>query len=849
MSRAARFFLWPLFFSAFLMAGNAADFDLAKAKALFIKGDYDNVIEQAEAAIKARERGEDWPMLQAEALWMTGQYPKAKEAIKSAQRYNYYSVRIRLLAWKIYRSAGDTDAARAALDEINSLGSNRRWGYRDPLDLIALGEAAVLMNADPRIVLDNFFQPVKKSDPKMREVYLAIGNLALQKHDFALAGKSFGEGLKQLPGDPDLLAGMAAALSPSDRKEMLNTLEEVFQANPNHIAARLLLVEHLVDAEEYGDAEKELEKIEAVNPNRPEMWAYRAVIDHLRNNFEKEKEDRERGLKYWPANPEVDYIIGRKLSQKYRFAEGADYQRQAMKFDITFLPAQTQLAQDLLRLGDEDDGWRLAERVNKMDGYDVTAYNLVTLHDSMNAFVTLTNADFILRMSAHEADVYGAEALNLLERARTNLTRKYGLDLKIPTTVEIFPQQKDFAVRTFGIPGQEGYLGVCFGNVITANSPAIRTMNWNSVLWHEFCHVITLNLTKNKMPRWLSEGISVYEERRAEPRWGEQMNPEYREMILDGKMKPIDDMSSAFMAPPSGTYLQFAYYQSSLVVEFLVERYGLDSLRAILKDLGEGKEINKAIAAHTDSLDHLQKDFEAFAKSAAENFGPDSVWEKPKRDGDGAIELTWAASHTNNFFVVRDKAGRALERGNTNEAIQLLERCVKLYPGQRGADTAYAELAAIYRSRNQAESEREILRQWARSEDEAAPALRRLLQLDGDDPKLLRRDASDLLQINPLISDPYEALAKADEKSGDKSGAIQNYKTVLKLDPDDPAEAHFHLARLFEGSDSQQARRHILLALEEAPRYRAAHKLLLKIESEEGGNEKISRDSAEREKK
>ena len=39
--------------------------------------------------------------------------------------------------------------------------------------------------------------------------------------------------------------------------------------------------------------------------------------------------------------------------------------------------------------------------------------------------------------------------------------------------VEIFPQRKEFAVRTFGLPGADGLLGVCFGRVITANSPAV----------------------------------------------------------------------------------------------------------------------------------------------------------------------------------------------------------------------------------------------------------------------------------------------------------------------------------------------------------------------------------------
>jgi tetratricopeptide (TPR) repeat protein len=408
----------------------------------------------------------------------------------------------------------ELEEASNLLDDINSLGASRRWGSnRTPADMVALGEAAVLLGADPKLVLDNFFNPIKKSNPDLREVYLATGDLALQKHDFALAGKSFQEGLKKFPKDPDMLYGLAEALAPDDRKEMLKALDAVFDANKNHIKAHLLVAGHLIDAEEYEESAKQLDKIEAINPNRPEMWAYRAVIAHLKNDAEGEQKARDAGLKFWTNNPEMDHLVGKKLAQKYRFAEGARYQRQALKSDPRYLPAKGQLANDLLRLGDEDEGWRLAEDVSRADAYDISAFNLVTLHDTVSRFAVLTNEHFTLRMSKNEAEIYGPQALELLDKARATLTKKYGLDLTNNVTVEIFPQQKDFAVRTFGMPGGEGYLGVCFGNVITANSPSTHKMNWNSVLWHEFCHVVTLHLTLNKMPRWLSEGISVYEER------------------------------------------------------------------------------------------------------------------------------------------------------------------------------------------------------------------------------------------------------------------------------------------------------------------------------------------------
>src|SRR4029077_16209824 len=218
------------------------------------------------------------------------------------------------------------------------------------------------------------------------------------------------------------------------------------------------------------------------------------------------------------------------------------------------------------------------------------------------------------------------------------------------TIVEIFAEQKDFAVRTFGMPGNPGYLGVCFGSVVTANSPAVQhghPVNWQAVLYHEFCHVITLQMTKNKMPRWLSEGISVYEEGQQNPAWGQRMTPKYREMILGDDLTPVSKLSGAFLDPKSEMHLQFAYYESSLVVEFLVQRFGLDKLKAILGDLGQGMPINEAIERNVSqtrlndllransgetngAMERIDQEFAAFARERAEKLAPGLDWEKPE---------------------------------------------------------------------------------------------------------------------------------------------------------------------------------------------------------------------------
>src|SRR5262249_38862612 len=147
-------------------------------------------------------------------------------------------------------------------------------------------------------------------------------------------------------------------------------------------------------------------------------------------------------------------------------------------------------------------------------------------------------------------------------------------------------------------------------------------------LWHEFCHSVTLTKTRNKMPRWLSEGISVYEEGQQDPAWKTALNPQFREMILGDELTPLSQLSAAFLAPKSAHHLQFAYFESALAVEFLVQSAGMDGLKGILDDLGAGKTINESLPARTRmSLDQLDGAFARFAREKAEATARGMTWE------------------------------------------------------------------------------------------------------------------------------------------------------------------------------------------------------------------------------
>lgn len=803
-------------------------------------GDYADVIESASKALeKPSARGEDWSLLLIESLMTVGKYPEAHTALTNALAKNNRSIRLRWIGQDVVRYNGRSEEAGAYLNQIGTLVRSRPTFYSEPPDFVVVGRMALGAGADPKDVMSRVFEPLQKASPEYREIYLTRGELALAKHDFDLAAKAFAAGLKQHPDDPDLHYGMALAFQNGDREQMGDSLQAALKKNPRHLPSLLLLANHKIDAEEYEVVGKLIEEVRSVNPWHPEAWAFTAVLAHLRNDMAGEAAARATALRFWTNNPRVDHLIGLKLSQKYRFKEGAERQRASLAMDPAYLPAKAQLASDLLRLGNDPEGWRLAQEVNQADAYDVTAYNLVTLRDSVAKYATLTNRYFVVRMAAREADVFGARVLELLTRARETLGAKYGVAIQDPTTVEIFQEQKDFGVRTFGMPDNPGYLGVCFGRVITANSPSATkgmSVNWEAVLWHEFCHVVTLQYTANRMPRWLSEGISVYEELQENKAWGQRMTPRYREMIFKGELTPISKLSGAFLAPKTPFHLQFAYYESALVVEFLVERYGLDKVRAILGDLREGVEINASIAKHTAPMSGLEKDFGEYATARARALAPGLDFEKPKSGGFGsALAAPTIAPATlgraTNYWVLMQQAQELVSTKKWAEAKAPLQQLLTLYPAQTGKDSAYPLLSHVHRVLGETNEELAVLRRYAAEDDEASDAYLRLAELGaaaGDWPEV-RRNSERFLSVNPLVAAPYRYLALAAENQGQPAAAIAAHRTLLLLDPPNPSEVHYRLARLLHQTGDAGAKRQLLMALEDAPRHRAGLELLLEL--------------------
>ncbi|MEC9080625.1 MAG: tetratricopeptide repeat protein [Verrucomicrobiota bacterium] len=836
-----RFFPYCMLFVLFCLAlGQVQAATLKEAREFYAIGEYAKAIESCEKAISEKEYDTDWRLLLLRARLSIGRYPEAARfATELLENYRYrLNAEALWLFHLAYESNGDSEKATQMLQAILQFLNGRRT-MSDENTIVFLGRAALKSNGyDPKQVKENLYDRVLKSDPENREALLAVGELALAKRDFKLAGETFTRAVGYYPEDADLLHGLAKAYAESDPSQMEEPLHTAMFINPDHVPSLLLQAHNQADAEQYDVANGILKAIFKVNPHHAESWALQAAIHNVRNEPEKAKAARASGLKFWKTNPLVDHEIGKKLSSKYLFAEGAEHQRQALQFSKDYIPAKTQLAQDLLRLGEEDEGWKLAAEAHEADGYDVTTFNLLTLYDSLKNYVTIERNGFLLRMTRDEEALYGAEVIDLLTEARELFSKKYDTQIEDPVIVEIFPEKKDFAVRTFGIPGGDGYMGVCFGKLITANSPKSLVgfqQNWQSLLWHEYCHVITLQKTRNRMPRWFSEGISVYEERLRHSSWGEQMTPEYRDFILNGEMTPIERLSMAFLVPKSPEHVQFAYYQSSLVVEYLVNNFGEACIGNILSDLGEGIFINIALEKHTVTMTELEEGFTAFAIGLAKAFASEADLTKPTplevNPLDKNAIVGWLESNPDNIWALNTTSANLVEEKNFIDAVPLLERSIRLHPRQRGGGSPYGMLARAHRELGQPEEELAVLEQWAAIEDAATKLYGRLMEVQAqrEDWVAVQRLAKRFFSANPLSPIAHRYMALSAQQTGNKTATIRPLKRLLLLDPADPVDLHFRLATALADTEPGEAKRHALQALEDAPRFRAAQKLLTRL--------------------
>ena len=677
------------------------------------------------------------------------------------------------------------------------------------------------------------FRDAVKANPEDPHLRVRWGYLFIDTYQQGEAAKLFQEALDIDKDYAPAKLGAATVMSGRFEGKAFELAKEALDSDPNFIDALVLMAGMAIEEEDLDRADQYLddglEKATELEASPLELYSLKASIDLLRGNVETEWTGK--ALAYNPIYGQIfaDAAHYHVITRRYR--EAAALLQQAVQIDPALWSAHADLAVNLLRLGKDAEGRRHLETAYHGDPFSPKTVNTLRLLDSFDNFERHSNKDdillgpeeeveaslekpeVILRLHKDEAAYLKPYVMELAEQSIETFAKKYRFQLKEPVQIELYPDHDDFAVRTMGMPGI-GLLGVTFGYLIAMDSPSGRPpgqFHWGTTLWHEMAHVFTLEATNHLVPRWYSEGISMYEEWEARPSWGENISSDFVDAIKKDRLLPIADLDKGFVRPRYPSQIAVSYFQAGLVCRMIAEQWEFSKLVDLLYGFGEGRSTADSIEAELGiSSEEFDKRFTAFLDAEygnlVENIGE---WKKLMKE-----------------------AVAAVRKKEWDDVIEPATKAREIYPWFVEGGSPYILLARAHIEKDDKAAAADIMQQYLHTGGRSPKAIRDLADwLD----ELGRREGA----IEALESLLYNAPGDPElhsrlggwllEADRDRE-ALREFETYLAMGPLDVAGAHFNLARTYHKmEDRAETRKHLLSALEAAPNFRPAQKLLLKI--------------------
>ena len=681
---------------------------------------------------------------------------------------------------------------------------------RSESDALVLAEAQWRLGR--REEANALFRRAAAQRPRDPAPRLGWARLFLESHNAAEAGKLFEEVLTLDPNAAEAHLGLALAAAEVFDEEATQHAQKALELDPKLTEARVLLARLALEEQDVKTAAAHLDAAEKMPGSPLATYALRAAIDQLAGRPESPwtKKALDRNPRYGEiyATPAHLFMLQRQ------YAEAADLYRRAVEVEPELWSAHAELGVNLWRLGDEEGARRHLETAYRGDPYDPTIVNSLRLLDSLKRFRTFRTRRGILRLHEKEAELMRPYVEELLEKAIDAYQAKYQFTVPRPVQLEVYPDHEDFAVRTLGLPGL-GALGVSFGHVVAMDSPSGRppgSFHWGSTLWHELNHVFVLESTRHRAPRWISEGLAVYEESLAGEGWGDHLTPDVIEAIREKKLLPIVLLDRGFVRPDYPGQVAVSYYQAGAVCEMIAREWGFPKLLAMLRAYTDGRATPEIVETELGlTAERFDERFRQFLAART-----------------GAI----VAAFEPEWKPLMKKIAALREEKKLAEAVEPARRARDLYPEYVDEGNAYELLADAAFERGDKAG--------------AAAELDAYRKAGGRDPAVLKRLAAwcvelgrkdqaqhvleQLLWIRPGDEELHVRLGDLLLEAKKPRPALREFQSVLALQPLDPVDAHYKLALAYHQlQDRARTREHVLQALEEAPGYRPAQKLLLEI--------------------
>ncbi len=682
-----------------------------------------------------------------------------------------------------------------------------------PLGAQTIQQAEALWRAHDYVSATTAFDAALKANPKNAEYRVRFGQFFFERYYPDEAAKLFKEALELDPKNAQAYYGLARVYAEDFNPEAIAAADKALEINPKFYQAYELKARMALEDDDRKKAATEADAALAIDPTALDAIAIHASLDLL--------EDKESPWLAKINNRAKGYeTIASLLVINRRYEDALVYYSKAVAADPELWTAHSQLGVTLMRLGRPDEAYKELELAYNNDHTsDAATRNSLKLLDTYKDFETFTTPTTILKLNKKEADALRPYFEHVMQWAMSVYEKKYQFKLPRPLQVEVYPNHEDFAVRTLGLPGVGGILGVTFDDVIAMDSPSGRPpgqFHWGETLWHEMSHAYILTLTNYRVPRWFTEGLAVHEESATTPDWGDRVTPEIISAIRDKKLLPVAEIDRGFVHPTFPTQVIVSYYEAGKMCDYIASRWGESKLLDMAHEFAKNRPTVDVIR------DQLKMEPEAFDKDFQaeidKEVGKTVTNFKEWTTGLGELnKLSRAPGSDNNEIISK---GRALEA---------------LYPDYVEAGNAYVAVAKACLAKEDKACAMDEYARYSKASGRDADAIKQYAKLldEAGKPKEAEAALERLNFVNPLDTDLHEKLGALYMKTKDAPAAVREYAVLVALHPIDVAGSHYNLAKAYQAEGRKdKAREEVLTALEAAPEYRPAQKLLLEVSGE-----------------
>lgn len=761
------------------------DTRLARAELLLLTGDVDGAAELARALVDDGER-RAWGILGA-ALVRRGDFAEAIDALEPAVE-GADAPDLRARYWRAVAYDHTGRPSRAELEHEDTVRVAARGELTSADDLVVAAMAAERLSRWAQA--NELYRQALAADDASIDVRVAWAGLFLDKYRPDEAVELLTEALEREPHHPFALALEARALLETsyDVEEATELAEQALAVYPDMPEALEVLAEIAIDDRRYDDALELVRRAEQVSPGRLELLTLRGAVHYLMDDPDALDEVEERVLRASPTYARFYHQIGEFAARSFRYVEANDWYRRALDVDAGYWRAYVSLGIGYSRTADDERATTFLRRAFENDPFNVRAYNMIELFEgALNQHVVVEDEEIEgLRYRFHptERTVLGAYLPLVARSAWRTYEARYGATPATPVSVEVFADPQVFGVRSVGLPFT-GQHGICFGHVVTARSPNTGDFNWRNVIEHEMSHVFSLNVSNYRVPRWFTEGLAEYDTMLSRPEWRrEEELALVRALQGDGLVGTLE-LSNAFVSSDIEQILA-AYYQASLLVEFIGTSWSYDHLVRMLHGWADGDSTEQVIANVLEiDVEELDRRFETHIRGMLGDMV--ALFEPNPSTYDDAQPFVSNALARPNDAAVQAAAAAALLRSGDVEGARLHAfGALALDPNQPLAHFVAGTIALEASDQTDARTHFDAILASGRESYSVRMELAWLARTRGDDDTA-RAQFERAAALYPRSADAWEGVAEMARARGDRAATIAALEQVAMLDDNSAA--------------------------------------------------------------